>query len=277
MALYLIGDVQGCDAALGRLLSEIDFSPSRDTLYLLGDLVIRGPASAAVLRRIAGLGAAARCVLGNHDLHLLGVAIGARPAGKSDTLQALLDAPDRAALLDWLRQQPMALLEHGWLMLHAGVLPQWTIMQTMGLAHEVEAALRGPDWQPFLRTMYGNDPCRWSDDLKGDARLRITVNALTRLRFCTADGTMEFGTKGGASAAPPGYFAWFDVPGRKTSATPIAFGHWSQLGLVLRPDIASLDTGCVWGGRLSALRIGAGKLRRGFGKRRLPSIPMMRG
>ena len=255
MSLFCIGDVQGCNAALGRLLDEIGFSPSRDTIYLLGDLVNRGPDSAGVLRRLAGFEDTARCLLGNHDLHLLAVAHGARPLHRGDTLADVLAAPDRPALLDWLRQQRMALQERHVLMVHAGVLPDWTAAQTLALAGEVEAVLRGPDLGDFLRQMYGNEPASWHDTLKGVARLRVIVNALTRLRFCTIDGAMEFVTKEGAGGAPDGHLPWFDVPGRRTAEVTVAFGHWSTLGWLTRPDVISLDTGCVWGGRLSALRL----------------------
>jgi len=261
MALYLIGDVQGCDDALGRLLDKIAFSPSRDTLVLLGDLVNRGPGSAAVLRRVHRLGAAAHSLLGNHDLHLLGIASGARKPGRHDTLCGVLDAPDRDAMLEWLRHQSMALHRHlggqDLLMVHAGVLPAWSLAQTLVLASEVEAALRGPAFGDFLRGMYGNEPSRWQEDLTGIARWRVIVNALTRLRFCTADGTMDFEAKDSAAAAPAGHLPWFDVPGRRTADITIAFGHWSTLGWVSRPDLIATDTGCVWGGCLSAARIGA--------------------
>jgi len=265
MALYLIGDVQGCDPALQRLLDEIAFSPSRDTIVLLGDLVNRGPDSAAVLRRVQGYGASARSLLGNHDLHLLGVAHGARKAGRKDTLADLLAAPDSEAMLEWLRQQHMALhmqIGHGekagdLLMVHAGVLPQWTVGDTLALAAEVESVLRGPGLGSFLLSMYGNEPDAWHDTLTGNARLRAIVNALTRLRFCTVDGVMEFEAKDSAATAPEGFMPWFDVPGRKTARTTVAFGHWSTLGWLSRPDLLSTDTGCVWGGCLSAVRIGA--------------------
>ena len=263
MALYLIGDVQGCDQALERLLREIDFSPSRDRLLLLGDLVNRGPDSLAVLDRVMALGHAAQAVLGNHDLHLLGVAAGARRAGAKDTLQDILAAPGCNARLDWLRQRPLALRERGALLVHAGVLPAWTLEQTLALAGEVEAALRGPNWRDFLLEMYGNQPDRWSDALRGSARLRVIVNALTRLRLCTVDGRMEFDTKSapdspqGRAAAAAGYLPWFDVPGRRTAGCVVAFGHWSTLGwLDGRPDLIALDTGCIWGGHLSAVRLG---------------------
>ncbi len=255
MAVYLIGDVQGCDEALERLLRAIDFSASRDTLYLLGDLVNRGPDSVAVLRRLMALDGAAHCVLGNHDLHALAVAAGLRAPGRLDTLQGLLQAPDRDTLLGWLRQQAMALQAHGVLMVHAGVLPQWSASDTLARAAELEGVLRGPDWLDFLRQMYGNEPARWDDGLQGLPRLRVIVNALTRLRFCAADGTMEFDTKEGADGAPPGFMPWFDVPGRRTAGDVVAFGHWSTLGWLDRPDVIALDSGCVWGGKLSAMRL----------------------
>lgn len=257
MALYLIGDVQGCDGALQRLLDTLDFSPSRDTLYLLGDLVNRGPDSLGVLRRLMRYGSSAQCLLGNHDLNLLAVAHGVRNLHPKDTLDAILGAPDRAALLHWLRHQHMALAlqrESGpVLMVHAGVLPQWTPAQTLALAGEVQAALQGEQAGELLRHMYGNTPAAWDDALTGLDRLRVIVNALTRLRFCSAQGVMEFETKEGAAAAPAGYMPWFDVPGRKTADVTVAFGHWSTLGWLNRQDVWSLDTGCVWGGCLSAL------------------------
>jgi bis(5'-nucleosyl)-tetraphosphatase (symmetrical) len=252
---YLIGDLQGCCDALERLLQRLDFSPSRDRLWLLGDLVNRGPASLATLRRLQGLGSAATCLLGNHDLHLLAVAHGVRPAHRSDTLQPLLQAPDRDTLLDWLRQQRLAVFEAGWLMVHAGVVPQWSRDDTLAAAAEVEAVLRGSALPDFLRAMYGNEPARWSPDLAGHDRLRFTVNVLTRLRFCAADGTMDFKTKDGAGAAPAGFLPWFDVPGRRTADTPVAFGHWSTLGLLNQPMLLGLDTGCIWGGQLTAARV----------------------
>ncbi len=255
MAVYLIGDVQGCDEALERLLQTVDFSASRDTLYLLGDLVNRGPDSVAVLRRLMALDGAAHCVLGNHDLHALALAAGVRAPGRMDTLQALLQAPDQDVLLAWLRQQAMALQAHGVLMVHAGVLPQWSAADTLARATELESVLRGPGWQDFLHQMYGNQPARWDNALQGPARLRVIVNALTRLRFCAADGTMEFDTKEGADAAPPGCMPWFDVPGRRTAGDVVAFGHWSTLGWLDRRDVIALDSGCVWGGCLSALRL----------------------
>ncbi|MDB5883390.1 MAG: biotin transporter BioY [Ramlibacter sp.] len=257
MALYLIGDVQGCDAALGQLLAKVAFSPSRDTLYLLGDLVNRGPDSHLVLRRLMSYGDAARCLLGNHDLSLLAVAHGRRAPHRKDTMDTVLQAPDRGEMVEWLRHRRMAIHAHGVLMVHGGLLPQWDAPQALALAAEVEAVLRGPGLVDFLAQMYGNEPARWSDSLTGADRLRVIVNAMTRLRFCTPEGVMDLKASGGLQDAPPGYLPWFDVPGRKSVGTTIAFGHWSTLGLVQRPDIIGLDTGCVWGGCLSALRLGA--------------------
>ncbi|MBL8388994.1 MAG: symmetrical bis(5'-nucleosyl)-tetraphosphatase [Hydrogenophaga sp.] len=262
MALYLIGDVQGCDDALARLLQRIEFSASRDTLVLLGDLVNRGPQSLAVLRRLIAMEGAAHCLLGNHDLHLLAVAHGVRKPHRSDTLDDVLNAPDRDRLLDWLRARPLALQMEGWLMVHAGVLPQWDVPQTLSLARELEAELRGADWGVFLHNMYGNRPDRWNDGLRGIDRLRVIVNALTRLRFCSVDGVMEFETKDSAASAPEGFIPWFEVPGRLSEGQRIAFGHWSTLGDVRRTNLLALDTGCVWGGCLTAARVSGKSVER---------------
>ncbi|HQS20034.1 MULTISPECIES: symmetrical bis(5'-nucleosyl)-tetraphosphatase [unclassified Acidovorax] len=261
MALYCIGDIQGCDSALGRLLDLIGFSASRDTVYLLGDLVNRGPDSAAVLRRCMAHGDALRPLLGNHDLHLLAAAHGARKPSRRDTLASILEAPDRDALLQWLRLQPLA-RQHVYggtplLMVHAGVLPAWTAAETLDLADEVHRVLQSADLPAFLQQMYGNTPDHWNASLTGPDRLRVIVNALTRLRFCSAQGVMDFDSTESASAAPPGLMPWFDVPGRSTADTLIAFGHWSTLGWLNRPHCLGLDTGCVWGGCLSAVRFGS--------------------
>jgi bis(5'-nucleosyl)-tetraphosphatase (symmetrical) len=260
MAIYLMGDLQGCDEPLERLLREADFSPSRDTLHVLGDLVNRGPDSAGTLRRLAGLGDAAQCLLGNHDLHLLAVIHGVRKPGRRDTLADLLAAPDLPALTDWLRHRRMAArLQYGRqdiLMVHAGVLPSWDADTTMALASEVEAVLRQADLPGFLKTMYGNDPAEWRDDLAGPDRLRVVVNALTRLRFCTPEGRMDFGSSESPDEAPAGLVPWFEAPSRRTANVTVAFGHWSQLGLLERPGLMGLDTGCVWGGCLTAVRLG---------------------
>ena len=256
---YLVGDVQGCAEAFERLLAEVDYSPSRDRLVVLGDLVNRGPASLAVLHRLAGYGDAATCLLGNHDLHLLAVAHGVRPLHRGDTFGDVLGAQDRDAWIDWLRRQRLAHLEDGWLCVHAGVVPQWDTAQTLALAAEVQALLRGPELGAFLAVMYGNEPDRWSDTLVDADRWRFVINTLTRIRFCTADGRLDFKTKEGAGAAPPGHRPWFDVPGRRTAGQPMAFGHWSTLGLIERDDLLAIDTGCVWGGALTAVRVDGGR------------------
>jgi bis(5'-nucleosyl)-tetraphosphatase (symmetrical) len=255
MSVYLVGDIQGCDASLQRLLEKLSFSPSRDQLFVLGDLVNRGANSAGTLRRLMGLGAAVQCVLGNHDLHLLAIAAGASKTKRLDTLDNLLNAHDREDMLDWLRHQHMAIHAHGVLMVHAGVLPTWTAAQTMALAQEVEQVLRGPNAADFFHQMYGNQPSSWHEGLVGVDRIRVIVNALTRLRFCSADGVMEFDAKESADQAPAGFLPWFDVPGRLTAQDTVAFGHWSTLGWLDRPDVFALDSGCVWGGCLSALRL----------------------
>jgi bis(5'-nucleosyl)-tetraphosphatase (symmetrical) len=257
--IHLIGDLQGCAQALEQMLALIGFSPSRDRIVVLGDLVNRGPQSLQVLRRLAGLGDAAACLLGNHDMHLLAVAHDPRNLHRSDTLAELLAAPDRAACLDWLRQQRLAHLECGWLCVHAGVVPQWTTQQTLALAAEVQGLLRGPDLGGFLSVMYGNEPNHWREDLAGHDRTRFIINALTRLRFCTPDGVLDFKTKEGTAAAPAGYLPWFEAPGRLTADQPTAFAHWSMLGLVNRPDLLAIDTGCVWGGALTAVRVDGGR------------------
>jgi bis(5'-nucleosyl)-tetraphosphatase (symmetrical) len=223
-------------------------------LIVLGDLVNRGPDSLGVLRRLMALQGSVQCVLGNHDLHALAVAWGFSRTKRLDTLDELLQAPDREVLFGWLRQQHLALWSHGVLSVHAGVLPSWTLAQTLSLADQVQAVLRGPDLPHFLAHMYGNEPAAWRDDLTGLDRWRVVVNALTRLRFCAADGTMEFATKDSAAQAPAGFMPWFDVPGRRTADITVAFGHWSTLGWQGRQDVWSLDTGCVWGGCLSAMR-----------------------
>jgi bis(5'-nucleosyl)-tetraphosphatase (symmetrical) len=256
---FLIGDVQGCCDALDRLLAEIGFSPSRDRLTVLGDLVNRGPQSLATLARLRGLGDAATCLLGNHDLHLLAVAFGGRPAGRSDTLDAVLASPARDAWIEWLRTRRMAVLECGWLCVHAGVVPQWDAADTLALAGEVEALLRSDALGEFLHVMYANEPQRWSEALAGAERARFIINVLTRIRFVANDGTLDLKTKEGAGGAPSGFHPWYEAPGRRTQGVPIAFGHWSTLGLVNRPDLLAIDTGCVWGGRLTAVRVDGGR------------------
>ncbi len=257
--IYLIGDVQGCDEELGRLLARLDFSPSRDRLVVLGDLVNRGPASLAVLQRLVALGNAAVCLLGNHDLHLLAVAHGARGLHRGDTFADVLQAPDAPRWLSWLAHQPLAHLEAGWLCVHAGVVPQWTVQDVLQLAREVQRLLQSAELGRFMHQMYGNEPARWSADLAGDARARFIINTLTRMRFCTDQGVLDFKTKDGAGAAPEGFWPWFTVPGRATAGQPMAFGHWSTLGLINEPQLLATDTGCVWGGSLTAVRVDGGR------------------
>lgn len=255
----LIGDIQGCLPALEELLVRWDFSPSRHRLTVLGDLVNRGPASAATVRRLMGLGSSAEALLGNHDLHLLAVAHGIRPAHRSDTLGDILGAGDREEMLRWLAQRPLAIEAHGWLCVHAGVAPTWSAADTLAHAAQVQAQLRGPALADFLGQMYGNQPNRWDDALQGAARWRCIVNTLTRIRWCAPDGTMDLQAKEGPGEAPEGLLPWFDLPERSTANTPVAFGHWSTLGLIERPDLLALDTGCVWGGALTGVRIDCGR------------------
>jgi len=255
MSTYAIGDLQGCGQQLHHLLTLIDQNTPDAKLVFVGDLVNRGPQSLATLRQLRALGNRAKVILGNHDLHLLAVSQGIRAQHGTDTLDDVLNAPDRDELIDWLRHRPLALLEENHLFFHAGVLPQWDAQKTIALAREVGAMLSGPNWVDFLRHMYGNQPAHWSDELQGYDRLRCIVNTLTRIRFCTPDGGIDFSIKEGLSAAPAGYVPWFDMPGRKTANITCVFGHWASLGLTLRPNLLGLDTGCVWGGKLTAVRL----------------------
>ncbi len=255
MSTYAIGDIQGCYDPLRRLLERIQFDPAHDTLWCVGDLVNRGPQSLEVLRFIQGMGASAITVLGNHDLHLLALAEGFGCALKGDTLDAILQAPDRDVLLHWLRHQRMAWRTPNFLLVHAGVMPGWSADETMRLATEAEAMLQGEHYRAFFAQMYGNEPHVWQDSLEGMERLRMIVNTLTRLRYCTPQGEMDFHHKGAPGTQPEPLLPWFDIPGRKTAEATVIFGHWSTLGLVARRDLIALDTGCLWGGRLSAIRL----------------------
>lgn len=255
MSTYAIGDIQGCYSALQKLLNEIRFDPARDKVWLVGDLVNRGPDSLSVLRWAKGLGEAAVVVLGNHDLHLLAVAYGYVKPAKKDTLAQVLEAPDRDELLDWLRHRRLFYREGDFALVHAGLLPQWSAKKAAKLAFEVEEVLHGKHYLDFFKNMYGNEPRAWNKDLKGMDRLRTITNAMTRLRFCTVQGEMEFAHKGPPQIAPEGCVPWYDVDKRASADTTLVFGHWSALGLTLRPNLLALDTGCLWGGCLSAVRL----------------------
>jgi bis(5'-nucleosyl)-tetraphosphatase (symmetrical) len=260
MAIYVLGDIQGCYTEFEQLLELIEFDQNKDQLWLVGDLVNRGPASLQVLRRVKALGAAAVTVLGNHDLHLLAVAAGVAEQQRSDTLDEILQAPDRDELLGWLRQQRMLHVHGEHVMVHAGLLPEWTVAQAQGLAREVEQALRGADYVTFLEKMYGNTPQQWDDALTGYKRLRVITNAFSRLRVCSAQGEMQYKFKGEVKDMPQGYLPWFEVPGRASAQATVLFGHWSALGLLVRPNVIALDTGCLWGGTLTAIRLEDRKL-----------------
>lgn len=260
MATYAIGDIQGCYTPFMQLLRQIEFTPGRDTLWLTGDLVNRGPQSLEVLRWAYQHQDCAQMVLGNHDLHLLAVSEGFGKIHRDDTLLDVLHAADGKVLLDWLRCQPLMVADRHRAMVHAGLLPEWSIDRALGLAEEVEDELAGKHYHRFLGKLYGNKPARWSDDLKGMDRLRIIVNAMTRLRFVTRDGEMDLSYKGEREGAPEQLVPWFDVPGRKSAGTPIVCGHWSALGLYLTEDVLAIDSGCLWGGSLTALRLDDGQV-----------------
>lgn len=261
MKTYVIGDLQGCAHEAGLLLERIAadaHSMEEARVLFVGDLINRGPESLTALRRMKTLsetsGGRVEALLGNHDLHLLAVAAGVQKTSRSDTLDEILAAPDRDELIAWLRRRPLAMFVDAHLLVHAGVPPQWTAEQTMRLAAEVEAVLRGDGWADFLAQMYGNEPDRWDDALTGLERLRCIVNALTRMRLCDPGGRMDFQHKE-SDKGPEGsdLLPWFDVPGRRTADVTVVFGHWSALGLVLRPNLVGLDSGCVWGGKLTAV------------------------
>ncbi len=255
MTLYAIGDLQGCGAPFDALLAALEFDPARDRLWLVGDLVNRGPESLSVLRRVMALGAAVTTVLGNHDLHLLAAAAGIRRPSAQDTLQPVLAAHDRDELLDWLRRRPLIHYDEpaGRVLVHAGIPPAWSVAEAIGHAREVEAELAGAGWRDALADMYGNGPSRWSAGLPRAERLRYTINALTRMRFCTPDGRLDLEPAGPPGSQPAGLVPWFDAPDRAARDTHIVFGHWSALGLLRRPDVTALDTGCVWGRALTAV------------------------
>lgn len=255
MATYAIGDVQGCFEELQRLLAATGYDRRRDRLWLVGDLVNRGPQSLEVLRFVRSLGEAAITVLGNHDLHLIMLAAGCSRRRADDTLDAVLAAPDSEELLAWLRSRPLLHVEGDYAMVHAGLLPQWSVKKARKLAAEVERALTADDFESMLSHLWGSEPAAWSDELAGWERLRVIVNVMTRMRFCSSVGVMEFKTKGEATDAPPGFLPWFAVPGRRSADHVLVTGHWSALGLRLEANLLALDSGCYWGQQLSALRL----------------------
>lgn len=257
MSVFAIGDVQGCFDDLKRLLDRLNFEPGEDQLWFTGDLVNRGPKSLETLRFVRGLGDGAVSVLGNHDLHLLAVAEGFQSLRPNDTVHDLLDAPDAAELLEWLRFRPLAhyAADPGYLLVHAGLPPEWNLATALRCAREVEAALRDDGYRHLLENMYGNEPARWRDDLEGVERLRYIINAFTRIRFCTPDGHLDFTHKGQPGSQPANLVPWFRVPGRRNSDIDIVFGHWSTLLDSKTPRVFALDTGCLWGGKLTALRL----------------------
>jgi len=258
LATWVIGDLQGCYDPFRRLLDKLRFDPATDRLWLTGDLVNRGPHSLKTLRYVRDLGDAAITVLGNHDLHLLALGHGVRySSAHFDSLWKVLSAPDCDELLDWLRRRPMAHHDESinTLMVHAGLPPQWTVAKTLRRAAEVEDALRGKKYEKLLSKMYGNRPNRWSGELEGRARLRFIINALTRTRMIYADGRLNFTHSGPPESARRGLIPWFAAPDPKWAGTRIVFGHWSALGLIVRPDLVCVDTGCVWGRKMAAFRL----------------------
>lgn len=260
MATFVVGDIQGCFDAFRRLLDKISFSPEYDRLWLAGDLVNRGPDNLNTLRYVMNLGERGLTVLGNHDLHLLGVEAGARKPGKKDTLKDIFEAPDRDELLDWLRRQPLIHKEGPYVLSHAGIPHIWSSGEAASYAEEVSRRLVQTDYRDFLREMYGNVPARWNPDLQGNERLRVIVNYFTRMRFIAPDGTLDFEAKKGSDQAPAGMHPWFDYPRKDADChTVFLFGHWAALeGRTGKPRFIALDTGCVWGGKLTALRLDDG-------------------
>lgn len=256
MALYAIGDIQGCYGSFQRLLDKLRFDPDHDHLWLVGDLVNRGPDSLKVLRSVKSMGAAVTCVLGNHDLHLLAAAAGGR-RNVAPELARVLKARDSDELIRWLRRRPLIHYDedHEHVLVHAGIPPQWSTKKALKRGRAISRLLKSGDWRELLKNMYGDTPVRWSSRLSEPERWRFTINALTRMRFCDRKGRLDFRYNGPPGSQPKHLIPWFDVPTRQSSHTHIVFGHWAALGLLLRPDVSSIDTGCVWGRRLTAVRL----------------------
>lgn len=263
MATYAVGDLQGCLEALQCLLKQVSFDPQQDRLWLVGDLVNRGPQSLETLRFLYSIRESLVCVLGNHDLHLLAAGRNIERLKKADTLREIIEAPDSAELLEWLRQQKLMHYDEqrNIALVHAGIPPQWSLRKALKCAAEVETALRDDNLlPPYLDGMYGNDPAKWDNDLKGVTRLRVITNYFTRMRFCTAEGKLDHKSKEGLDTAPPGYKPWFQHKERKTKDLKILFGHWAALeGKCDEPGISALDTGCVWGGALTLMNVDSGE------------------
>ena len=257
MRLFAIGDIQGCADAFDTLLRKIAFRPSRDRLWLVGDLVNRGPDSLAVLRRVMGLGTSVTCVLGNHDLHLLATVAGRRQLSPADTFHDVLEAPDLADIVDWLRSRPLLRYDANGrrVLVHAGIPPRWSVAEARAEAREVETQLRGRRWRSALREMYGGEPSAWSSKLKASDRRRYTINALTRMRYVDRRGRLDLSYSGPPGTQPKGLVPWFDYPDRRAANVQIVVGHWAALGLVRRSNLTALDTGCVWGNYLTAVRL----------------------
>jgi bis(5'-nucleosyl)-tetraphosphatase (symmetrical) len=257
MAVYAIGDLQGCYDELQALLERIAFNPADDRLWFVGDIVNRGQQSLECLRFVAALGDSAITVLGNHDLCLIAASLGIRKYAAKDTLDAILSAPDCDELLYWLRQQPLFHRDSklGYCMAHAGLAPEWTVEEALDLAEEAHNIIRGEDYAEFFAAMYGNQPNRWRNELSGMDRLRFIVNAFTRIRYCTADGELDFEYKGLPGSQPAHLFPWYEIANRRSAGEKIIVGHWSTLGRLEKNNVFVLDTGCVWGGQLTAMRL----------------------
>jgi bis(5'-nucleosyl)-tetraphosphatase (symmetrical) len=259
MATYAIGDLQGCADEFDALLRKIEFRKKRDTLWLVGDLVNRGPDSLGVLRRVIDLGDSAVSVLGNHDLHLLATVAGRREMSPADTFQDVLNAPDAGDLIDWVRSRPLLHYDAAAarVLVHAGIPPAWTVLEARKHAREIETLLRGRRWRQSLRSMYGNEPAQWSPKLRSAERRRFTINGLTRMRYCDRHGRLDLRYSGPPGTQDEGLIPWFDVPDRRAADVHIVFGHWAALGLLRRADVTAVDTGCAWGERLTAVRLDA--------------------
>ncbi len=256
MTIYAVGDLQGCLKPLQCLLERVNFDTTKDQLWAAGDVVNRGPQSLDTLRYVKAMGSAFRMVLGNHDLHLLATAHGVKSPTRKDTFDAIFAAPDRDELLHWLQQQPLLIRDHGYVMVHAGIPPQWTISTAEKMARRVEQALQGSDASAFFANMYGNEPARWQASLSPMAQLRTICNYFTRMRFCDSEGNLELETKGMPSEPPKGYAPWYTHTQRKSADQAIIFGHWAALnGEYCGNNLYPLDTGCVWGQRMRLMNL----------------------